>query len=556
MDFVFALHSHLPWVLHHGRWPHGSDWLTEAAVDTYLPLVEALEGLEHADVAAPITLGVTPILANQLAHPSFRVELAAFLAQRLEACDDDIATFTGDGDDALARLAGFWKGRIARLERTFARLDGDIIGALRRFEDVGRLEIIGSAATHGFLPLLARDESIRFQLLLGRSEHKRLFGRAPRGCWLPECAYRAAGPWRPHHAAPDSGDRVGIEEHLRTAEFRWFFTDSHLAHAGQSLSLYGDPDFPAGRVGSDPIGVEPQGERQPYRAYLVAPRAGAAPVHALVRDPASTRVVWSRSEGYPGDGGYLEFHKIRWPGGLRYWRVTGRGVDLGGKERYDVNVGRARAWRDGRHFATALAGVAGAAAAEGGRVIAAPFDTELFGHWWYEGVDFLADTYRAIAHQGRVRPTTASHHLGGLVSSPAVNLADGSWGANGDYSMWLGPKTAWTWEALWPLEQAFWRVAPGALDDPATHTILAQAARELLLAQSSDWQFIISTGAAADYAEKRFSQHCNALAEMIEGLEPGRRGDLSTALRRAAELREVDDPFPDPIPALAEALGR
>ncbi len=556
MDFVFALHSHLPWVLHHGRWPHGSDWLTEAAVDTYLPLVEALEGMAHEAVPSPITLGVTPILANQLAHPSFRSELAAFFTQRLQAADEDVATFTAEGDDALARLAAFWKSRIARLERTFARLDGDILGALRRFEDAGQIEIMGSAATHGFLPLLARDESIRFQLLLGRREHQRLFGRAPRGCWLPECAYRAAGPWHPHPAAPKHSHRVGIEEHLRTAEFRWFFTDSHLARAGQSLSLYGDPDFPAGRVGADPSAAESLGERLPYRAYLVAPRAGAAPVHALVRDPASTRVVWSRSEGYPGDGGYLEFHKIRWPGGLRFWRVTGRGVDLGGKERYDVNVGRARAWRDGRHFASALAEVGRAAAPVGGRVIAAPFDTELFGHWWYEGVDFLADTYRAIAAQRRVRPTTASDHLAELATSPGVNLADGSWGANGDYSMWLGPQTAWTWEALWPLEEAFWRVAPGALDDAATHPILAQAARELLLAQSSDWQFIISTGAAADYAEKRFSQHCNALAEMIDGLEPAARGDLTTALRRAGELQQVDDPFPDPIPALAEALGR
>lgn len=556
MDFVFALHSHLPWVLHHGRWPHGSDWLTEAAVDTYLPLVEALEGLAHEGVAAPVTLGVTPILANQLAHPSFRTELAAFLEQRLQAADDDIATFTGSGEEELARLAAFWKSRMARLERTFARLDGDILGALRRFEDAGRLEIMGSAATHGFLPLLARDESIRLQLLLGRSEHQRLFGRAPRGCWLPECAYRAAGPWRPHPAAPDRGDRAGIEDHLRTAGFRWFFTDSHLARAGQSLSLYGDPDFPAGRVGADVVAVEAPGERQPYQGYLVSPRPGAAPVHALVRDPASTRVVWSRSDGYPGDGGYLEFHKIRWPGGLKFWRVTGRGVDLGGKEPYDVNVGRARAWRDGRHFASALAEVGRQAAAAGGRVISAPFDTELFGHWWYEGVDFLADTYRAIDRQRAVRPVTASAHLGGLASSPAVNLADGSWGANGDYSMWLSPKTEWTWEALWPLEEAFWRVAPTALDDPATHSILAQGARELLLAQSSDWQFIISTGAAADYAEKRFSQHCNALAEMIAGLEPANRGDLATALRRAAELREVDDPFPDPLPALAEALGR
>ncbi len=556
MEFVFALHSHLPWVLHHGRWPHGSDWLTEAAVDTYLPLVEALQALEREQVPAPVTLGVTPVLANQLAHPDFRSELQAFLAQRLEACDEAAATFDTESEAHLARLAGFWKGRLGRLQRTFEAIGGDIPGAFRRLEQAGRLELISSAATHGFLPLLARDESVRFQLLLGHAEHRRIFGRAPQGCWVPECAYRPAGWWQPHPAAPGAGHRPGIEEHLREAQFRWFFTDSHLARAGRSLSLYGDPDFPAGRVGAGTDQVEVPGERLPYNAYLVSPRAGAAPVYALVRDPASTRQVWSRSEGYPGDGGYLEFHKIRWPGGLKFWRVTGRGVDLGGKEPYDVNVGRARAWRDGRHFAAALAGVAREAATQGGRVIAAPFDTELFGHWWFEGVDFLADAYRALATQPALRPATGSQHLAAQRTGPAVDLAQGSWGANGDFSMWLGPQTAWTWEQLWKLEVAFWQVAPAALDDPAAHPVLAQAARELLLAQSSDWQFIISTGAAGDYAEARFLGHARGLEELVAALQPGRRDGLAGAAARAAELREKDDPFPDPLPAIAAALGR
>lgn len=555
MDFVFGLHSHLPWVLHHGRWPHGSDWLTEAAVDTYLPLVEALDGLERQGIAAPITLGVTPILANQLAHNSFRAELAAFFAQRLDACDEAAATFTEQGDDQLARLAGFWRRRLTRLARLFERLDGDIPAALRGLESRGRLELMSSAATHGFLPLLACDESIRLQLALGRSEHRRLFGREPRGCWLPECAYRRAGPWRPHPAAPETGARSGIEEHLRGADYRWFFTDSHLARAGRSLSLYGDRDFPAGRVGADGVAVEAPGERTPYRAYLVSPRPDAPPVYALVRDPAATRQVWSRGEGYPGDGGYLEFHKIRWPGGLKFWRVTGRNVDLGGKAPYDVNVGRARAWHDGRHFADLLRQVGAAAVPEGGRVIAAPFDTELFGHWWFEGVDFLADTYRALPGEG-IRPATASAHVRGLTAAPAVELADGSWGANGDYSMWLSPATAWTWERLWPLETAFWRLAPQALDDPAAHPVLAQATRELLLAQSSDWQFIISTGAAGDYAESRFLGHCGGLETLLDALDPARRDELPAATRQAAELRRLDDPFPDPLPIVAKVLGR
>lgn len=556
LDFVLGLHSHLPWVLHHGRWPHGSDWLTEAAVDTYLPLVEALESLERRGVPAPVTLGVTPVLANQLAHDDFRHELDAFLAQRLEACEEATATFLEQGEVELARLAGFWKRRLARLSRTFTRIGGDLPGTFRGFAQRGRLELMSSAATHGFLPLLATDLSVRFQLSLGRREHHRLFGAWPDGCWLPECAYRPAGPWHPHPAAPAAAHRDGIETHLRAAGFRWFFTDSHLAHAGRSLSLYGDRDFPAGRVGAEPADDAGGRERTPYRVYQVSPQPGAAPVHAFVRDPVATRKVWSRGEGYPGDGGYLEFHKIRWPGGLKFWRVTGREVDLGGKLTYDVNVGRARAWRDGRDFAALLREVAGAAAAQGGRLVAAPFDTELFGHWWFEGVDFLADTYQALGAAASVQGVTASAHLARGFTAPAVELAAGSWGANGDYSMWLNPQTAWTWERLWALETAFWAVAPAALDDPGRHPILAQAARELLLAQSSDWQFIISTGAAGDYAEARFLGHCAALEELLASLAPGNPDGRSAIAARLAELQRVDDPFPDPLPALAEALGR
>jgi 1,4-alpha-glucan branching enzyme len=168
MQLIVALHSHLPLVLNHGRWPHGSDWLTEAAVDTYLPLLEALNSFETAEVAAPVTLGITPILASQLAHPAFVRELDAFLTQRLEACDEAVADFAARGEDTLTPIALFWRGRLARLRRLFQREDQDLVRAFRRHEAAGRIEIMSSAATHGFLPLLGREESIRLQLACAR----------------------------------------------------------------------------------------------------------------------------------------------------------------------------------------------------------------------------------------------------------------------------------------------------------------------------------------------------------------------------------------------------
>jgi 1,4-alpha-glucan branching enzyme len=521
MDFVFALHSHLPYVLNHGRWPHGSDWLCEAALDTYLPLLEAFRSLAANNVPAPVTIGFTPVLANQLASPVFVTEMERFFEQRL-------------------------------LRELFRAIGEDLIGAFRALEADGRLEIIGSAATHGYLPLLARDESIRLQLAVGVSEHRRLFGRAPAGCWLPECAYRPRGAWEPWPTAPRTGMRRGIEEHLADAGFQFFFVDAHLAAAGRPLGLSGDPagdpivHAPAVRSAPD----EPH--RSPYRAYRVAHGS----VAAYVRDPRASMQVWSRSEGYPGDEWYLEFHKMRWPGGLKLWRVSGPNVDLGQKQPYNPDAASNRARGHAEHFAHLLGAIGGGQAQNREGVIVAPFDTELFGHWWFEGPEFLAAMYRSLAGQKpSIHPATGSRHLRAHPPRAAIRLPWGSWGANGDSSMWLSDRTAWTWERLWPLEQAFWDVAPIALASPAARPVLAQAAREMLLAQSSDWQFIISTGAAADYAEKRFQQHCQDAEELIAALAPGAEANVQAVHRRAEELGQRDQLFPDVIPAVAAALG-
>jgi 1,4-alpha-glucan branching enzyme len=189
-------------------------------------------------------------------------------------------------------------------------------------------------------------------------------------------------------------------------------------------------------------------------------------------------------------------------------------------------------------------------------VIVAPFDTELFGHWWFEGNDFLAATFRALAQgAGAVRPVTGSRHLAEHPPKAGIRLPAGSWGANGDFSMWLSEQTAWTWERLWALEERFWDVAPAALASDETRPILAQAARELLLAQSSDWQFIISTGAAADYGERRFREHCSDTEELVSLLADGSQAALDRGHRRAAELADRDALFPNVLPAIAAALS-
>src|SRR3989442_725746 len=182
MDFVLALHRHLPYVLNHGRWPHGSDWLCEAALDSYLPLLEQLQELAAPphDTRAPVTIGFTPVLANQLASPAFAQELEAFFDQREAVCREAPAALAATGDAALLPLVEYWKARLSRLRKLFQSVDRDIVAAFRRLQDDGHLEIIGSAATPGYLPPLARHQSGQPQLTGGRGEHRRPFGRAPR----------------------------------------------------------------------------------------------------------------------------------------------------------------------------------------------------------------------------------------------------------------------------------------------------------------------------------------------------------------------------------------
>jgi 1,4-alpha-glucan branching enzyme len=463
-------------------------------------------------------------------------EVEAFFEQRLVACDEAEHDFAVSGESHLIPQTGYWRVRLERLLRRFRELDGGIIGELATHARAGRIELLSSAATHGFLPLLRRSESVRLQLATGHAEHRRLFGLDPAGLWLPECAYRP-----------------GLENPIGEAGFRFFFVDSHMAQAGRSLSLYGENDPTGSRRVPAETELDRYYPRSPYKAYRVG---SAGNVSAFVRDPESTLRVWSRHQGYPGDGGYLEFHKIRWPGGLKLWRVTGADVELGGKEPYDANVARARAHKHAGEYASLLGRIDRTVRPAGGEVIATPFDTELFGHWWYEGVDFIGDLYRDLGARDSVRSATASQHLDGLMErrkdGQSIELAEGSWGANGDFSKWLNPETQWTWDRLWALEDRFWDTTQRLLpvSPSARLPVFAQAARELLLAQSSDWQFIISTGAAGDYASKRFTGHCDALEALLNALQSGETADTLLA-----EHAQSDDCFPEIGATLCRVSG-
>ncbi len=553
--FSFVLHSHLPYVISHGSWPHGMDWLNEAAAETYLPLVELLQGLDRPGRVG-VTLGLTPVLAEQLADPRFKADFLNYLEQKIAAAEDNRREFERIGDSHKARLASRWREFYAASRVLFAdRLDGDIIGALRQFQDQGKIEIITSAATHGYLPLLSRDEAVRAQLQLGVEVYRGHFRCDPRGTWLPECAYRPAYPWVSPLADEGHGPRrpvprLGIEQLVSEAGLDYFIVDSHLLRGGRAIGVYIDRFEALRKLWKQFEGsYEPSPEnreRTPYEPYLVGEMNQRKPVACFARDPRTGLQVWSGEWGYPGDGNYLDFHKKHFPGGHRYWKVTSAKADLADKQVYEPDRIDEIIGNQADHFVALIESIIADHRRERHEpgMITAPYDSELFGHWWFEGPRWLEAVLKRLAASPTVAPSTCGDFLDLARPEEVIAMPEGSWGQGGFHYIWLNDWTKWTWRHVYDAEDRMCRVAARLRDNHGEpqHRVACQLGRELLLLESSDWQFLISTWSARDYAEARVVKHWEnfqRLAAMFDRLD--REGAAPDADWHFLEAVEEDD---------------
>ncbi len=554
---TFVLHAHLPYVVNHGVWPHGQDWLHEAAAETYLPLLRILRELEPHGAPLKCNLSLSPILLEQLAHPGFKSGFRAYLAEKIAAAEKDQDEFSRRGEAHLAGLAVFWRDFYHACLRDFEALNGDLIAAFKRFYDAGAIEIITCGATHGYLALLGTDASIRAQVRTGVRTHERHFGRRPRGIWLPECAYRPAGWWQypvPVEGHPRGFQRAGVEELLADSGLEFFFVDTHLVEANVQFTPY---ELLAGDV---PIALEHNarnGGASPYLAYYAGtPHRNHAPVAFFTRDARTGIQVWSGLHGYPGDPVYLEFHKKHWPGGHRYWQVTQSQGDLGAKTAYFPDRARHQTEVHGQHFAEIVRKVLvhdappGAAAP----VLCAPFDAELFGHWWFEGPEWLKQVALAMhAPDSRLELVTCAEYLDREPVTGFVPLPEGSWGRNGTHEVWLNHDTEWTWQHIYPAELAVQQMAESRRWEghPQGRRLATQLCRELLLLESSDWQFLITTKHARDYADKRFHEHLEDFRSLLEGWRQFEAtGSISErTMDKLVAQERMNSIFPDVSPA-------
>lgn len=479
---ALVLHAHLPFVRHpeHDRFLE-ENWLFEAITETYLPLLEQMEGWRRDGMETRLTLTLTPTLCSMLIDPLLQERYTRHLDGLIALAEKEI--HRTHWEKSLHELAVAYHRRFIRIRDAYHGCGRDLVGAFRKFQELGKIEIITSAATHALLPLLAgHPPSIRAQILVARDHYRSCFGRDPRGIWLPECAYAD-----------------GVEHVLQEANIRWFITDTHGV-------LYANP-------------------RPRYGVF--APIFTPNGIAAFGRDLDSAKQVWSKHEGYPGDPRYRDFYRDigfdldfdyvrpylpapdkRGFTGIKYHRITGGTAE---KQVYSRAAAvQAAADHAGHFLETRLAHVEQLARImDRPPLVLSPYDAELFGHWWYEGPEFLDFFMRKACYdQNLFALLTPEEYLQRHPSNQIARPIPSSWGEEGYWRVWLNETNEWIYPHLHVAQERMTELARRFTSpDPLQHRALKQAARELLLAQSSDWPFILRTGTSPDYARKRVKDH-------------------------------------------------
>ncbi len=525
-NYVLVLHSHLPWVLHHGTWPHGEDWLNEVTAECYIPLLNAFNELLNDGITPKVTIGITPVLCEQLAHPEYPEIFKEYCKSKIEGAKLDRNYYKERNYNGhQIYLAEYWqKWYSDRLDDFETKYDCNIVQSFRELQDRGAIEIITCAATHGYLPLLPTEKSINMQIKLGKENYIKHFGREPRGIWLPECAYRPSYEWHSYlPIAPYNIPqwRPGIEQFLAKHNINFFITDEkHIAEASP-IGYYKDgnhDDF-------KPLWVENYHlEKSPLKIFNVASSEnvsnGTAKVFARHHDISMQ--VWSGKSGYPGNPDYLDFHKQEYENKsrLRYWRVTDSEADMMYKQLYYPEWTEDKIDLQSNHYIHHLENSANYYKNNKYQdaVICTPFDTELFGHWWFEGPRFIKAVLRGLNFSPWVSTATCSEEIEKMNPSEVIRMNEGSWGENFNNDVWSNKDNVWTWEHIYNDENAltsFLDKYPLKKLTKKALRILKQAYRELLLEQSSDWQFLIYTQSARDYAEIRLANHHNDFNKLL-----------------------------------------
>lgn len=492
---ALVLHAHLPFVKHpEYNDAFEEDWLFEALTETYLPLLDIFERVVSSNISFKLTMTISPSLMEMFADPYLQEKYLKRLDKLQELSEKELRRTK---DTPFYDTALMYADHFKQCRHLFSEVyRGNVLEGFRRFANAGFLDIITCGATHGFFPLMAveHDRCVRAQVRVGAANYRKHMGRSPNGIWLPECAYYP-----------------GDDRHLKDAGLRYFLVDTHgLMHAA------------------------------PRPCYGVfAPVYTTHGVAAFGRDLESSKQVWSSKEGYPGDSSYMEFYRdigydldyeyikpyihesgIRKNIGIKYHKITGPTdhkepyIPARAKETAAAHAGNFMFNRQKQlgHlsdlFKKSKINIA--------PVVVAPYDAELFGHWWFEGPQFLDFLFRKIhCDQNEVELITLGEYLSKFPRLQMVSLGMSSWGYKGYNEVWLNESNDWIYRHLHHGAKVMANLADEYVDvTQLERRALNQALRELLLAQSSDWAFIMKTGTVVEYARTRTETHLTNLLKL------------------------------------------
>ena len=512
------LHAHLPYVRHP---EHESffeeNWLFEAITECYIPLIDVLDRLQNDKVPYRLTLSLSPPLICMLRDELLQTRYLKYLHQSLELAEKEIIrTRLQPEFQKLARLyRRFYKKTLTIYQDQY---DCDLLIAFKKHHTMGTLELITCAATHGLLPLLNISEiAVRNQIKIGIETFKANLGFSPSGFWLPECAYYP-----------------GLEALLAEAGINYFFVDSHgITNASQ---------IP--------------------RNGVYAPLNCGNGVMAFARDPESSRQVWSSQEGYPGDQNYREYYKdigfdldldyiapyildsdIRINTGIKYYRITGKDLP---KESYSPKKARAKVQQHAQDFINKRQQqiINLNTSMDRPPIIIAPYDAELFGHWWFEGPKWLEWVLRLASNPSNpIQTISCSDYLAQQSGHQIATPSASTWGDQGYFSYWLNETNNWIYPFLHKAEAEMEQLASDFRDltiNSLQKRALNQAARSVLLAQASDWPFIMKSETTTEYANKRITDHLARFNYLHDAI---RKNNIDNRYLTALEI--MDNIFPN-----------
>ena len=483
------------------------DWFFQALLECYLPLIKTLEEASTSSNQKPkLTISLSPTLLALLTDKELKKRFPIWINTRLN--------LLGKVPNNLGKASNHLAKNIESQLNLWHSFNGDLIKRFAALKKAEVIDILTCAATHGYLPLLRENpEAIKGQLKTAVREHFRLFGSKPLGIWLPECAYYE-----------------GLDSLMHSAGLKYAVLDGHgLLHAK-----------PRPRYG------------------IYAPICSKNGIAFFGRDSKSTLPVWSSKDGYPGNSEYREFHRdIGWdmsikdlqqiglkehrPLGIKLHKVTDQNISLEKKQIYDPEIARELVKKHAKEYLQGrkkqLENLSQAMGIE--PLLVAPFDAELFGHWWFEGPQFLAELFL----QAKKENIIFTRLIDKLKDSPIIQLCDpspSSWGQGGYHNYWLNESNSWVVAEWNKASRAMIKRCSIGVSKESDIKVLQQAARELLLSQSSDWSFILKAGTTTKLAKDRINIHLKRFWILIEYIEGGK--DLPCV--ELSKIEEEDCLFP------------